>query len=135
MNPPQSQRFGPTVAERFIGGVLPDLTPVPRHSTGTPPPVPEIARRLRPVCHRHGITALDVFGSVARGEASAGSDVDLIAKFRRVPGLDFVTAIEEMEALLGVPVDLLLFEDVEEMTNPYRKEAIERDRRPLYEVV
>jgi len=33
---------------------------------------------------------------------------------------------------MGVPVDLLLAEDVAEMTNPHRKVTIERDRRIIY---
>ncbi len=39
---------------------------------------------------------------------------------------------EEMSRRLGVPVDLLLAEDVAEMINPFRKVTIERDRRVIY---
>ncbi len=131
MKSPRSPRSGRTMREPFTGGAMANIAPGPRQSTATPPSISEITRRLRRVCRRHGIVALDVFGSVARGEARPGSDVDLIAKFHRVPGLDFVTVIEEMEVVLGVPVDLLLFEDIEEMTNPDRKAAITRDRRSL----
>lgn len=34
--------------------------------------------RLAEVCERYGVEELAVFGSVARGEASADSDVDLL---------------------------------------------------------
>ncbi len=34
--------------------------------------------RLREVCHRYGVIELAVFGSVARGEATGSSDVDLL---------------------------------------------------------
>jgi predicted nucleotidyltransferase len=73
-----------------------------------------------------------VFGSVARGDATVGSDVDLIATFPEHPGLAIVSIEEECEQLLGVPVHLLTFEAVEDMTNPYRRETIQRDRRTIY---
>lgn len=79
-----------------------------------------------------GITRLEIFGSVARGEATKGSDVDLIATFRKIPGLGFFSMSEDMARRLGVPVDLLLSEDVDEMDNPYRKATIQRDRRVIY---
>ncbi len=93
----------------------------------------EITRRLAPFCRRHGITRLDIFGSVARGEATPGSDVDLIASFPEHPGLAIVTIEEECAKLLGVPVHLLTFEAVEEMENPYRRDSIQADRRTIYD--
>jgi len=79
-----------------------------------------------------GIIRLEIFGSVARGQAQVSSDVDLIATFREIPGLSFFDMSQEMGRRLGIPVDLLLTEDVAEMTNPYRKVTIERDRRIIY---
>jgi len=119
-------------ANRFVGGLLPTMTADRRCGTQCPPSIAEIRRRLTPICEKYGITRLDVFGSVARNEAIVGSDVDLIAKFRKVPGLDFFGIADEMEKILGSPVDLLLFEGVEEMDNPYRKASIEQDRRAIY---
>ena len=109
-------------------------SPLPPRPRGRrrPPPVREIVRRLAPYCRKLGIIRLEIFGSVARGEAQVGSDVDLIATFREIPGLSFFSMAEEMSRRLGVPVDLLLAEDVAEMTNPYRNVTIERDRRVIY---
>jgi predicted nucleotidyltransferase len=56
-----------------------------------------------------GVAHLRVFGSVARGEASPESDVDLLADFEPSKRLTLVTlgALEvRMEELLGVSVDL-----------------------------
>ena len=78
------------------------------------------------------VTRLEIFGSIARGEAGPGSDVDLIATFAEHPGLEIVSIEEECAKLLGVPVDLLTFEAVEEITNRFRRETIERDRRVIY---
>jgi len=33
------------------------------------------------LCEKHGVASLSVFGSMARGEASEASDVDLLVKF------------------------------------------------------
>jgi predicted nucleotidyltransferase len=111
----------------------PPLPPRPRGKK-RPPLVEEIVCRLAPLCRRHGITRLEVFGSVARGEARVGSDVDLIATFPEHPGLVIVSIEEECGRLLGVPVHLLTSEAADAMTNPYRKETIQRDRRTIYDL-
>jgi len=109
-----------------------EVPPPKRHKR---PPSPErIAEILAPYCRAKGITRLQVFGSVARGQARQGSDVDLIATFdlsRKPRGLDFFAIPDEMEALLGVPVDLLTPEAIADMTNPYRKNSIVADAREI----
>jgi len=71
----------------------------------------ELVQRLQQ--HRHELSALhvqtlSVFGSVARGEAGASSDIDLLVEFDRPVGLfHFVTVKNRLEALLGLPVDLV----------------------------
>ncbi len=55
----------------------------------------------------HGAGNVRVFGSVARGEASADSDVDLLVDLE--PGrslLDHAALVIELEALLGRRVDV-----------------------------
>lgn len=37
-----------------------------------------------------------------------------------------------MATILKAPVDLLSREDIEEMTNPFRKQSIVRDAREIY---
>jgi len=56
-----------------------------------------------------GIVHLRLHGSVARGDASATSDVDLIAEFdakKRLSLLDMVRIENQLADLLGVRVDL-----------------------------
>lgn len=63
---------------------------------------------VREIAERHGATGVRVFGSVARGEDRFDSDIDLLAKFR--PGttlFDLVEMTDEIEALLGVKVDIV----------------------------
>src|SRR5579884_3272611 len=98
-----------------------------------PPPLPEIGRRLAPICQKHGITALEAFGSVARQSAGPGSDVDLIAHFNHVPGLRYFDIEDEMSQALGVPVHLLTRQLVDEMMkNPFMRPALVRDRIRIY---
>lgn len=61
---------------------------------------------LLEAARRHGITEVRVFGSVARGEAGADSDVDLLVEL--VPGrtlLDLIGFKQEAEDILGRSVD------------------------------
>jgi len=56
-----------------------------------------------------GIVRLSLFGSVARGEATAESDVDLMAEFdsrREYSLLDRVRLERRLADMLGVKVDL-----------------------------
>lgn len=96
-----------------------------------PPSLPEVARKLETYCRANGIKRLEVFGSVARGEARRGSDVDLIATFEHTPGLRFFRMADDMADLVGAPVDLLSREEVDEMTNPFRKRSILADAREI----
>jgi predicted nucleotidyltransferase len=127
-----------TVANRakmaaYWGRVRSGEIPAPtRHKK--PPSLEKIAEILKPYCREKGITCLQVFGSVARGQARQGSDVDLIATFdpsRKPRGLDFFAIPDEMEALLGVPVQLMTDEAVADITNPFLKNAIVKDSREI----
>lgn len=65
-------------------------------------------RELLDVLRRHGVTNPEIFGSAARGDDRADSDVDLLVDF--APGTDIIDMIgikRELEDVLGVPVDLV----------------------------
>jgi uncharacterized protein len=64
-------------------------------------------RRLLDAAKRHGIDHVRVFGSLARGEATAESDVDLLVDLR--PGhtlLDLAAFRREAGEILALPVDV-----------------------------
>jgi uncharacterized protein len=64
-------------------------------------------RRLLDAAGRHGVVRLRAFGSVARGEAKAGSDVDLLVDLK--PGhtlLDLAAFRREAAEILDLPVDV-----------------------------
>jgi uncharacterized protein len=56
---------------------------------------------------RRGASNIRVFGSVARGDATPDSDIDLLVDFKvGESGLDLIAFAEELEALLGHRVDV-----------------------------
>jgi len=60
------------------------------------------------IAARHGASNVRIFGSVARGEAGAGSDVDLLVDLE--PGrslLDLGGLLMELRDLLMCPVDVV----------------------------
>jgi predicted nucleotidyltransferase len=59
-----------------------------------------------------GATSLGLFGSYARGEQSADSDVDLLATFDSLTFRAFMDAKLLLEATLGLRVDLVLADDL-----------------------
>lgn len=65
--------------------------------------------QLEELCRRYGIAELSVFGSVARGDDRAGSDIDLLyvnAPDRRL-GWEFYDLQPQLERLLDRRVDLV----------------------------
>jgi predicted nucleotidyltransferase len=75
--------------------------------------VTRLARTLRDhlpdLRARHHIASLAVFGSYARNEQRPDSDLDLLVTFTRTPSFfDLVRAEDDVGALLGVRVDLVL---------------------------
>lgn len=65
---------------------------------------------LRALAAEHGYTRLSVFGSVARGEARADSDIDLIVEAPEgTSTLEFVAFKQIIERVLGREVDLIEF--------------------------
>jgi len=59
------------------------------------------------VARAHGVTSVRIFGSVARGTAGPGSDVDFLVEFE--PGrslLDLTALIREWGRLLGRRADV-----------------------------
>jgi uncharacterized protein len=87
----------------------------------------ELGARLRPLCEKHRIRRLDVFGSAARGQATATSDVDLLATLDEAVPTSTAELLEiagEAEELVGRPVDFLLRSSLEKSPNRFAREHI-----------
>ena len=56
--------------------------------------------------NRFKVRRLALFGSYARGDQKPASDVDILVDIDPSVGLEFVTLAEQIEQLLGLPVEL-----------------------------
>jgi len=66
--------------------------------------------RLRELCQRYRVRELSVFGSAARGELRADSDLDLLVEFLPAAEIDLVDhagLMLELSELVGRKVDLV----------------------------
>lgn len=72
---------------------------------------------------KYGILEMGVFGSVARGEATPDSDVDIVIRMKK-PNLFVMIRLErELEKYLNKSVDVISTG----VRNPYLRRRIERD--------
>lgn len=90
---------------------------------------------IQAFCQRWKIVRLELFGSAARGGLTADSDLDFLYTFTDDAqwGLKFVDACEELEAIVGRPVDLVSRPTIERSSNPFRKQAILSSTELIYE--
>ncbi|WP_395716938.1 nucleotidyltransferase family protein [Prosthecobacter sp.] len=89
--------------------------------------LPRIRAVIRPVCQRHAVARLELFGSRATGQEHSGSDFDFLVEFLPQANaglLEMGGLKEDLEQQLGHPVDLLSRPAVERSRNPYRRRAI-----------
>jgi predicted nucleotidyltransferase len=77
------------------------------------------------VVRRHRGRSVSVFGSVARGEESPKSDIDFLVEFEPGSSLfDLLHISEELEALLGVRVDVVSAGGLKDRDDHIRREAV-----------
>ncbi len=98
----------------------------------------EIRQRITPVAEKYRLAAVWVFGSYARGEADADSDVDLLVDLRGsiVRGIVLGGLYNDLAEALGTELDLVTLGSLEQ---PARfpsdvrfRETLERERRMIY---
>ena len=71
--------------------------------------IDEIKRISVPVAKKYGVKKLALFGSYARGEQKATSDIDFLIEKGKIRGLEFFGFIDNLEDDLGVSVDVLTY--------------------------
>ena len=77
---------------------------------------------------RHGAQRVRVFGSVIRGTATEGSDIDLLVAFEPDRSLlDLIGFKQDLQELLNRPVDVVS----EGGLSPYLKDRILHEAKPL----
>lgn len=87
------------------------------------------------LCRRWQIRTLAVFGSAARGNLREESDVDFVVTFDEGAQwslLDHVRTEQEMEALLGRPVDMVTSKALARSANDLLRREIARSSQTLY---
>ena len=92
----------------------------------------EIKEKAIPVCKHFNVKRLDIFGSIARGEKSKTSDIDLVVEFEepnQKPSKRFFGLLHHFEDVFQSSVDLVTFDGVR---NPYFKERILKERINIY---
>ena len=83
---------------------------------------------IEQIAARHGVVRLRVFGSAARGEATAESDLDFLVETGAITSAWFPAGlILDLEALLGRRVEIV----TERALLPELRESVLRDARPL----
>lgn len=82
------------------------------------------------ICRANDATMVGIFGSTARGDATADSDIDILVRFSKPKSLLTLVAIErQLAAALGKSVDLV----TEQALHPYLREHVLRDLQVVYE--
>jgi uncharacterized protein len=92
------------------------------------PGVEELSKKVAPALRKRGVRRAFVFGSFARGDAKAGSDVDFLVEFEKGRTLlDLAGLHRELEEILGRAVDVV----TPDALHPRLKEGILRELVPI----
>ena len=101
--------------------------------------IEEIKRRVRPVAEKYALSAVYLFGSYARGEATADSDVDLLVD---ISGTEIDSLFKlgglytDLEAALETGIDLVTTDSMEQATTLRSqlrfRESVKQERLMIY---
>jgi predicted nucleotidyltransferase len=84
--------------------------------------------QLKALAHQHGLSSIRVFGSMARGDATSGSDVDLLVDYLQpVSGFALGALLMDAQDLLGRKVDVVTVNSL----HPLMRERILRESQVL----
>ena len=95
--------------------------------------IDDLRQELPNVCEKYDIAFVDLFGSLARDEEQADSDIDLIIDFNEPRNFEtskrFFGFLHSIEDRYGKNVDILTSKSLK---NPYLIKEINKDRIRLY---
>lgn len=101
--------------------------------------IEDIQAIVTPIAQKHGIPAVFLFGSYARGTATETSDIDLLIDTRgtRIRTLLQLGAVYcELEEAFQKPIDLVTVRALEQSDDGDHaarfRETIQKERMPLY---
>jgi len=84
----------------------------------------ELKNYLNNCQYKEHIKKMGVFGSVARGEMSSDSDIDIFVELSPIKAFDLIGIKQDIEKLTGKHVDIVT---IREKMNPFLKSKIERE--------
>lgn len=100
----------------------------------------ELKRIIEPIASKYAISAVYLFGSYARGEATDSSDVDILIdrEGSNIRGLfDLGALYNELNEMLGKPIDLVTTDSIVETEaqrrTPWFAKTLEQERVVIYE--
>jgi predicted nucleotidyltransferase len=94
------------------------------------PTLDEIRQNILPFIDEYGIKRVGVFGSLARGEATESSDIDLVFDFQKEFGLIALSGLKiALEEKLDKKVDIVEFSSLD----PSISESIKDEVVMIYE--
>jgi predicted nucleotidyltransferase len=83
------------------------------------------AAEIKSVVRKHRGMTVALFGSVARGDERPDSDIDLLVEFAEGASLfDLLHASDELESLLGRPVDVVSIGGLKERDRHILEESV-----------
>ena len=84
----------------------------------------KLKERIEDIRQRFSVKNLSIFGSIARGESTDNSDVDVLVVFNREGSFDLFMDLKfYLEDLLGVKIDLV----TDKALRPQVRRAIEQE--------
>ena len=80
----------------------------------------QIISKIKPILLKYGVTKSDLFGSYARGDFDAMSDVDILVDIPKGTSLfDLVYLKEDLEKTLAKKVDIVTYRSVNKHVSKY----------------
>ncbi len=97
--------------------------------------IPIDYEKIKAFCEKWKIVEFSLFGSVLTDEFRPDSDVDVLVKFHEAADwslFDLVDMEDELKAMFGREVDLVLRKTIERSDNPFRRKLILGNARSVY---
>jgi len=92
--------------------------------------IKEIKQKVTPILVEYDVEYAGIFGSVARGEATSQSDVDILVRLHQGTGMfEYMRLINNLENALQKKVDLVTESGLNKFVRPYAL----RDLKTIYE--
>ena len=91
--------------------------------------IKEIKEKVAPILQSYGVNRASVFGSIARGEQTPASDIDMAVEIKADLGLfQFVQLKHQLEEALNKKVDLVEYSVIK----PMLKDKILKEQIVIY---